>query len=187
MECPLVWKEGRKRIKSGESVRWHLKDGYARISFPNLIVVHRLVSLMNSDYDYLGNVPMVDHIDNNKLNNFASNLRFVSISQNARNTRKRVGSSSRFHHVYFNRRDDKWRTQVSIGGVHRSCGVYKDEEEAAIAVDKYLVERLGVEGVLRECYKLNFPERYGISVDEGGGMDIKDGWEIPEPPQMGLF
>ena len=99
MECPLVWKEGRKRIKSGESVRWHLKDGYARISFPNLIVVHRLVSLMNSDYDYLGNVPMVDHIDNNKLNNFASNLRFVSISQNARNTRKRVGSSSRFHHV----------------------------------------------------------------------------------------
>ena len=42
-----------------------------------------------------------------------------------------------------------------------------------------------MEGIVEECVQLNFPERYGISVDDG--MEIKEEWEIPEPPQMELF
>ena len=48
-----------------------------------LLYVHRLVA--REFIENLGNTPIVDHIDGDKANNCASNLRYATISENAIN------------------------------------------------------------------------------------------------------
>ena len=158
--------------------------------------MHSLVVLINSDYDYLEDMSegdkVVDHIDGDRLNNVVGNLRIVTRSQNNRNSRKQKGASSIYRYVYYRRNRNprsRWEARVRLysnrGAVQ--VGSYSEEKVAAIAADDFLVKEYGVEGIVEECVRLNFPERYGISVDEGDGMGIKEEWEIPEPPQMELF
>ena len=141
---------------------------------------------------------MVDHIDEDKLNNVVSNLRVVTRSQNGRNSRKRKGTSSIYRYVrYKGSRNprSRWEASVHLRDNRRyvvenkavQVGSYSEEKDAAIAADDFLVKEYGLEGIVEECVRLNFPERYGISVDEGDGMEKKEEWEIPEPPQMELF
>ena len=217
-ECPLVWKVDRARIRVGDALSWQKRgDGYGKTTFwydsnfhpvrelKRSVFVQGLGAFINWDYDYLadmgGGGRVVDHIDGDKLNNVASNLRVVTRSQNGRNRRKQKGSSSIYRYVrYKGSRNprSRWEASVRLYDNRRyvagnkelkavQVGSYSEEKEAAVAADDFLVKEYGLEGIVEECVRLNFPERYGISVDEGGGMDIKEGWEIPEPPQMGLF
>lgn len=214
-ECPLVWKVDRARIRVGDALSWQKRvDGYGYTSIfydsnfhpvrelKRSVFVHSLVALINSDYDYLEDIGVgdrvVDHIDGDKLNNIASNLRIVTRSQNNRNRRKGKRGSSIYRYVWYkgNRSPrSRWEARVRLYNNRRyvlgnktvQVGSYSEEKEAAIAADDFLVKKYGVEGIVEECVQLNFPERYGISVDEGDGMDIKEEWEIPEPAQMELF
>jgi len=191
-ECPLAWKVDRGyKVRKGKPVTWHLNHtGYANHSiwYQGRVIrlpIHRVVCLMNSDCDSLAGLPSVDHIDGDILNNFAWNLRAIGRRLNSRNKKKR--SQYRYVTPKHRKKGTKFEASLILDYERHYVGLYADAKSAAIAADRYLVDLLGVEGVLSECRPLNFPEMYGVQ-DEGQGVPrIIEHWEPPPPAQLELF
>ena len=79
---------------------------------------------------------LVDHIDRNTLNNSRSNLRLVSVRQNAMNTGSHRNSISQFKGVWPNAKAGKpWAAGISLAGKRIHLGHYATEMEAAQAYD----------------------------------------------------
>ena len=191
-ECPLVWKVDRGyKIRAGNPVSWHLSDaGYPThsICYQGRVVrlyIHRVVCLMNSDYVSLSELPSVDHIDHDKLNNFAGNLRAIGRKLNSRNKKKR--GKYRYVTRRYKKKGVMFEASMILDYKRHYVGLHADAKTAAIAADRYLVDLLGVEGVLSECRILNFPEMYGIQDDSQGVPRIIEEWEPPPPAQLEVF
>ena len=79
----------------------------------------------------------VDHIDGDKSNNDASNLRYLTPRQNMRACRKNTrGSTSRYRGVHWNTRDQNWVSSIKHCGKSIRIGSFKCEHDAAAAYNK---------------------------------------------------
>jgi hypothetical protein len=97
-------------------------------------------------YHINGEIPKnmcMDHINRNRLDNRLENLRVVTYSDNARNAKKR-GGTSKYPGVSFCSRDKKWRAFIQKELKQYSLGYHDTEEEAFAAYYAKAVE-LGVE------------------------------------------
>ena len=90
----------------------------------------------------------VDHIDGNGLHNVRTNLRLVTLRQNALN--RTHWSNSGLRGVY--ERSGRWMAQIRVSGVLHHLGTYDTAEEAARAYDAAALEHNG------EFAQLNFPK-----------------------------
>ncbi len=95
---------------------------------------------------------IVDHINNNRLDNRQENLRCVTSQQNSFNTSKRKNTSSKFLGVSYNIQKKVWCAFISFNGKSIYLGSSKDEIECAKIRDKATLKYFGIHG------KLNFPE-----------------------------
>lgn len=98
----------------------------------------------------------VDHENGLGLDNRRANLRPATHAQNMRNTRSRVGSSSRYLGVGWHKARGKWWARIQSGDARKSLGYYDSEEAAARAYDKAAFERDPA------FCRLNFPQEYQI-------------------------
>jgi len=89
------------------------------------IRMHRLIMNAPNGMD-------VDHVDGDGLNNQRSNLRICTRSQNLRNQKSRVNSSSKYLGVCWHKRERKWRAGIRINKNTKYLGEFKTELEAAI-------------------------------------------------------
>jgi hypothetical protein len=90
--------------------------------------LHRLNFLYHHGY-----LPKrIDHKDGNSLNNNVENLREVTASQNAQNSKFRKSNKSGFKNVHFEKRNQKWRVLLQVDGVAKSFGYYDDVELAGL-------------------------------------------------------
>jgi hypothetical protein len=96
---------------------------------------------------------LVDHKDNDGLDNRGSNLRLATHSQNQCNKRK-TGSktSSKFRGVYFDKRRVQWHAYIRYNGKRIYLGSFKSENEAGKAYDAAAKKYHG------EFARLNFSE-----------------------------
>lgn len=83
---------------------------------------------------------VIDHINNNGLDNRRDNLRFVTFSQNTQNTQKREGTTSRYKGVSYNKKLKRWRMQY---GKNEYYKFFDKEEAAARCYDKYVLIKFG--------------------------------------------
>ena len=110
--------------------------------------IHRLVAeafILN-----LADLPCVDHIDRNKLNNHLSNLRWCTRKENNQNMSKRKNTSSVYKGVSFDKPLNKWKAGIRNNGQLIHLGYFSDESEAGLAYDRKASE------LFREFAVLNF-------------------------------
>jgi hypothetical protein len=86
----------------------------------------------------IGNV--VDHLNNNSLDNRRENLEFATNSQNSQNRKKTLqDTSSKFIGVHYNKEKEKWTARCAS----KFLGNFENEEDAAKIYDKYALIKFG--------------------------------------------
>lgn len=92
---------------------------------------------------------VIDHINQNGLNNRKSNLRFATTEQNAWNKRKQKGDySSKYKGVHWVKSRKKWRARIICKGTGIFLGCFDNEDDAAKAYDEKAKELFGEYAVL---------------------------------------
>lgn len=89
---------------------------------------------------------LIDHKDQNGLNNQRSNLRLATKSQNNTNKIKKENSTSKYIGVHLSSTKIKgvtyqyWKAKIIIDGSRVHLGSFKTESEAAIAYNNAIVK-----------------------------------------------
>lgn len=137
MEIPLKNKNGEiiaKTIVSQEDFhhlsqfKFYLNNNYVRFEINNKSWrLHRYIMS-----ELLGNKltsnDLIDHINNNTLDNTKENLRIVNHSENARNREKKQNTTSQYFNV--SKKDKWWRVSIRINNKYISA-YYINEIHAA--------------------------------------------------------
>lgn len=85
----------------------------------------------------------VDHINGDKGDNRAENLRDATRSQNLQNQASRKGSTSNFLGVSWKNSSRSWVAQIGGDGKTKFIGAFSSEIAAAMAYDEAAKERFG--------------------------------------------
>lgn len=78
----------------------------------------------------------VDHINSNGLDNRRSNIRTCSPVQNNQNQRIKVGGTSKYKGVSYDKINKKWRASINVKKRFINLGRFKTEIEAATAYNR---------------------------------------------------
>jgi len=93
-------------------------------------LAHRVaMALMLGHWDF----EYVDHINGDKLDNRAENLRHCSNAENLRNLSPRKGGYSKYKGVSWNKGNAKWVASICVDGRNKHLGVFDNEQDAAHA------------------------------------------------------
>lgn len=107
--------------------KWYVNEnGYAIRRYKKTIRMHRLVN--KTPYKYY-----TDHINRNKLDNRRINLRTVTKSQNAFNTKLNSNNKSGYKGIYWDKFTNKWRAEIKLNYKKISLGRYSTLKGARIA------------------------------------------------------
>ena len=96
--------------------------------------IHHLVAMAFLDHIPNGHKIVIDHIDENKQNNHATNLRIVT---QRFNTSRRRGTS-KYTGVSWDKRAKKWSSQIVINNKKKYLGLFKNEYDAHLEYQKEL-------------------------------------------------
>ena len=99
--------------------------------------IHQLIAMTFLNHKPCGHKLVVDHIDENTLNNSKSNLRILTQRENLS---RRKNTSSKYTGVYFSKAANKWESSISIDGKRIYIGLFKSEIKAHQEYQKALKE-----------------------------------------------
>ena len=114
--------------------------GYYRLSLmknkkSHTPLVSQLMAIAFLNHKPCGNKIVVDHIDNNKLNNKLYNLQLITNRENLSKDKK---SNSKYTGVCWHKSVKKWQSRIGINGKMKHLGYFTDEKEAAQAYQNEL-------------------------------------------------
>lgn len=126
--------------------------------------IHRLIAI--AFIPNPNNLPEINHIDGNPLNNEISNLEWCThqynmqhawdtglhINKHANASNKRKGSTSPYRGISWSNERQRWCAGVTFNQKRYSMGRFDNEIEAAQAYDIFIKEN----DLVKEGYKLNF-------------------------------
>jgi len=134
------------RFRKGRILKNTLgKNGYfcVGLSFEGKVkkfYIHKLVAIAFLNHVPCGYKRVIDHLDNNPLNNKLENLRIVSNRENTSN--KNTNSSSIYTGVSWSKKKNKWLSSIRINGKSKHLGLFTDEIKASNAYREALLKTL---------------------------------------------
>lgn len=132
---------GNIRNKKGKLLKPSLVgDGYLQAHLSKdgkkyHFLIHCLVADYFLEEKRDGRKLIVDHIDNNKLNNHKDNLQIVN--QRINNSKDSV-STSKYTGVSWEKSYNKWRAEIRVNGKNKFLGRFTQEIDAAKAYQREL-------------------------------------------------
>lgn len=95
-----------------------------------------------------------DHINHDGLDNQKENIRVCTSSENQINKKPQLGFTSKYKGVYWHIRN-KWASLIKINQRGYHCGLYINEEDAALVYNLYAITIFGKYAYLNEvnCFK----------------------------------
>ena len=102
--------------------------------------VHQLVAITFLNHELDGHKIVVDHMNNNSLDNRVENLQLITNRENTSKDKKR--GSSQYVGVYWHKTYNKWISSIRINNIKVSLGYFIDEYDAHLAYQSKLKEIL---------------------------------------------
>ncbi len=96
--------------------------------------VHQLVSMAFLNHKPNGHKLVVDHIDNNPLNNNLKNIQVITQRKNLSKDKKEL--SSKYTGVSWNKNAKKWVAMIRIKDKHKYLGLFEYEYDAYLSYQK---------------------------------------------------
>jgi hypothetical protein len=112
-------------------------------------LIHRLVAI--TFIPNIKNEKFVDHVNNNQLDNTISNLRWCDLSKNQFNRILNKNNNSGIKGVYWNKKSNKWHTQIKYNNKCFYLGSFDDIDDAKLARQNKSTELFGE--FLNNCEK----------------------------------
>lgn len=141
----LVKCKGGKTRKITERLLYPVVDahGYKMMTLcfngsSKKIKVHQLVAIAFLGHTPNGFISVIDHIDNNKLNNHKDNLQITTMRHNSSKDQFRRNRSSKYTGVSWNAIAKKWNSIIMIDGITKRLGTFSSEEMASEKYQKAL-------------------------------------------------
>ena len=124
----LRWKKARPSVRAGDLISGKDVNGYLRVRFRRrLFFAHRVAfALMHGRWPH----PCCDHVNGNRSDNRAINLRECDFSNNVHNTRKSKSNTSGVKGVCHHKQSDGWVVNIQCKKVMHSK-YFKRFEDAA--------------------------------------------------------
>lgn len=130
-------------LKSANDGRGYLTVGLSKKGVQETCRIHVLVAIYFLNHKQNGKQDIVvDHIDNDKLNNNLSNLQLIT---NRKNTSKdRKGGNSKYVGVFYYKYTKRWMAHITINNKKKHIGYFSSELEAHEAYQSELkkIEKL---------------------------------------------
>lgn len=136
-------KKGRhngKILKPGLTARSYLTVSLWKDNKNKTYPVHQLVAICFLNHVPNGHDKIVDHINNNKVDNRLENIQIVSNRVNSSKDQFRKNRSSIYAGVNFDKKTKKWRAQAYINGRSKFIGLFTNEYDAHLAYQNKIKE-----------------------------------------------
>jgi hypothetical protein len=98
--------------------------------------IHQLVAMAFLDHVPCGMKVVVDHINDNRLDNRAENLQIISHRDNVYKTQGKY--TSQYKGVSKSKLSKKWKAEIRINGKIKHLGLFTDEHEAHLVYQEAL-------------------------------------------------
>lgn len=136
-------------LETGEKLyKYNMKTGYLAVLYKGLYwMVHLMVG--HAFIDNPEKKPIIDHIDNNRLNNNVENLRWATSKENAHNRVLYKNNTSGYKGVYWNKQKNKWYAMICEDYKLTNLGYFDNKEDAILTRYKKAKEIMGE--FINEC------------------------------------
>ena len=141
----LTYSDGRVARLRGKLMKTQLNCGYVKVglSIDGVLKskrVHQLVAMAFLGHVKCGQKLVVDHIDNNPLNNNLNNLQVITQRENLSKDKK---GSSKYVGVSWYKATKRWLSRIrGVDGKQISLGYFENEIDAHNAYQNYLKNNL---------------------------------------------
>lgn len=102
---------------------------------------------------------VIDHINNDPLDNRRENLRIASPRQNQQNQKRKT--SSKYPGVYWSKQAKKWHAMIKLNGKKKHLGYFVEEREAAKAYEAAVRENCQEELICKTGRNINVKSQWG--------------------------
>lgn len=127
----IKFNKGKFPFMTNERIlKQHLNNNYMKVRvMDKMLTVHQLVAMAFLNHKIDGMNLVVDHINNNSLDNRVENLQVITQRQNA--TKDRTNKTSKYAGVSWHKALNKWRSYIKINYKQIHLGYFDNEEEAS--------------------------------------------------------